>query len=286
MNIRLSLYTLLATTILSGPAFAADITNEEFEQRLPAVSGPNGSLDFSYIHIDTGTPTGDIKGGFAAGSVTVPLSERFGLQIDAGIGRFDRSTGSSDIDSIGIAGHLFTRDPALGLLGVYGHFVKTDFGAIELNSVKYGIEAELYADKVSFEAFAGVDHIDAGAIERTSASLDFTMAYYATDNLRVEAGVTRQYDVTMGNVGFEAVIPQFENTSVYASSTFGDGDHSVRAGIRIYFGGGNKSLKDRHRQDDPKRRLVNFNGLNLGDFGEGMMENYDPKESCSEACTR
>lgn len=253
--------------ILHTTTALADNLDQNTAGRLPAVSGVNGKLDFSYLYTDTNTSIGDAHGGMAIGSISTPIGSRIGLQIDAGIGRFNASTAVGDIDSYGVGGHLFTRDPEVGLLGVYGHYLRTDFGPIDLNSYRYGVEAEWYVDQFSLEAFAGADHVDAGAIDKTFASLDFTAAYYVTENVRLDAGVLRQFDSTLGKVGFEAALPMFNsNASLYANASFGGGEKSVRAGLRIYFGGDDKSLIDRHRQDDPKERLINFVGLNLADF--------------------
>ncbi len=262
--------TSIVAMLHASTALTADLTPDAPE-RLPAVSGINGKLDFSYLYLDVDAPVGvpvdSVDGGLAVGSITFPIKERFGLQIDAGFGRFDAGSTVGDIDSYGIGAHLFTRDPEVGLFGFYAHYLKTDFGPLELDSTKFGVEAEWYVNNVTLEGFAGVDHIDSDTNDETYANLDFTAAYYVNDNIRVEAGVLHQFDTTLGSVGFEAALPAFENnTSIYANAEFADGETSARAGIRIYFGGGNKSLKDRHRQDDPKERLVNFNGLNLADF--------------------
>ena len=255
------LASLYSTTVL-----AAD--PELDMNSLPAVSGINGKIDFSYMYLDTGTVAGDISGGVAVGSLTFPVAHRFGLQVDAGFGRFNSSTAAGDIDTAGIGAHFFARDPEMGLIGLYGHYVKADFAGIDLYSYKYGVEAEYYLNQLSFEAFAGAENVRANGNSESYASLDFTAAYYVNDNFRVDAGVSHQFDETLGKVGFEAALPIFSNnTSLYANASFGNDGHGVRAGIKIYLGADDgKSLKDRHRQDDPPERMMNFNGLDLSKF--------------------
>ncbi|MEP1208230.1 MAG: hypothetical protein ABJM29_08325 [Rhizobiaceae bacterium] len=255
-------------------ALATDLALGD-ENSLPAVSGVNAKLDFSYLYTDLGGPVDDVHGAAVVGSLSAPLGQRFGWQIDAGLSRNDAGNPVGDIDQYGIAGHVFTRDPSVGLLGVYAHYLNTDFGLVELDSYRYGIEAEWYLNQVSLEGFAGADHVDGGAIDQTYANLDFTAAYYINDNTRIEAGVNLKFDETVATIGFEAILPMFHNnTSIYTNASFGDDATSVRAGLRIYFGEQGKSLIDRHRQDDPKPRLLDLNGLDVCEF---VQPSFNPR---------
>ncbi len=51
-------FSALFAALLSSTALATDLITEE--GTLPAVSGVNGKLDFSYLYIDTGTAAGDL----------------------------------------------------------------------------------------------------------------------------------------------------------------------------------------------------------------------------------
>ena len=257
----------LISSLYSTTAISADATSSFDESRFAAVDGLNAKLDLGYLSFDSNLAIGDIEGGVAIGSISLPVGERFGLQVDVGLGRFNGNSTVGDIDSFGVGGHFFTRDPDVGLLGVYGDYVELDIGAVEVESMQLGVEAEVYLGQVSFEAFAGANTVEVGATERTFASLDFTTAYYVNDDFRIEGGVSREFNETLGNIGFEAMLPSPDNNfSVYANASFGDDQESVQAGIRLYFGQSTKSLKDRHRQDDPKERVFNFNGLDLQEF--------------------
>src|SRR5215212_6548147 len=97
----------------------------------PAVSGVNGKLEAFGGEFD------DNSLGAVAGSITFPLSQRYGLQVDG-------LAGSWDGDGIyGIGAHLFWRDPSQGLLGVYADHVRWEgFGGKEVSRV--AVEGELY----------------------------------------------------------------------------------------------------------------------------------------------
>lgn len=272
--------TALVALLHSSTVLAADMV-EASEGQLPAVSGVNGKLDFSYLYSDLDGALGDIHGGAVIGSLSAPIGERYGLQIDAGFSRSDGGGVVGDVDQYGIAAHFFTRDPDKGLLGIYAHYQNTDFGFIDIDNYRYGVEAEWYMHQVSLEGFIGADYVDSGMGDDTFVNLDFTAAYYLNDNVRLEAGVDHQFETTRGKVGFEAILPMFQNnTSVYANASFGEDNTTVRAGLRIYFGEDDKALIDRHRQDDPRTRLLNLNGLCLGDLLDAY---YEYHAGCSEA---
>src|SRR5262249_35117626 len=75
-------------------------------QPLPAVDGINGKI----------AGFGGGANGFygANGSLALPIARQLGAQIDGGVGSLDSSGWSHG------AGHLFWRDPSIGLLGAYG----------------------------------------------------------------------------------------------------------------------------------------------------------------------
>ena len=77
---------------------------------LPAVSGINGNISIEGGALD--------KDGFGAlsGSVSLPIGQRFGLQLDGSVGLLDDEFYGS------AGGHLFWRDPAYAFLGIYGSY--------------------------------------------------------------------------------------------------------------------------------------------------------------------
>lgn len=84
-----------------------------------------------------------------------------------------------------------------------------------------------------------------------------------TDNFRVDAAVVQKFGETLARFGTEYLLPGgANNIALFAQGDFG-ADNSVRGGIRIYFGAPGKSLKDRHRQDDPGQQIPEFFGTQL-----------------------
>jgi len=84
------------------------------------------------------------------GAFTVPLGGQFGAQADGAVGNFDhRFFGSG-------AGHLFWRDPARGLIGVYGnHTHWSYFGGLHVTQV--GGESEVYLGRWTLQGVAGAE---------------------------------------------------------------------------------------------------------------------------------
>src|SRR5262249_32927487 len=82
--------------------------------------------------------------GFYGGeaSLSIPLAQQWGLQIDGGAGS-DLGIGNYNVDA-----QLFWRDPSIGLLGAfasYSHDNGVDdpiFGHISENTQRYAVEGE------------------------------------------------------------------------------------------------------------------------------------------------
>jgi len=205
-----------------------------------AVSEINGKIGAGAGHTkDTGS-----KGGLFQGtaSLSIPLNCSFGFQLDAAVGSLDgKSTGGGAV-------HAFTRNPNSYLLGAYG-----EYSAVGSNDIlRLGVEAEYYLDKVTLSGLAGYENSD---LTKGDAFAALDISFYATDNLRFSAGYRRFLDIDAAAIGAEY---QFENApvSLFVSGQLGSKDHRTAiAGLRVYFGGENKSLIRRHREDDPFNRL-------------------------------
>ncbi len=177
---------------LCSAAVAADVTskpqNLEPVQTLPAVDGLNGKVSgFGGAADGNG-----LYGG--AGSVTVPLGYRYGLQVDGLIAGFD-SDRQGDVTVAGTAAHLFWRDPARGLVGAYGHYVHANaFSGVDVYAG--AAEAALYHGRFTLEGVAGVQggQADLGALGSFNIDTRFfdvaQFSYYPTDNLRLSVGHT------------------------------------------------------------------------------------------------
>jgi hypothetical protein len=207
----------------------------------PAVSEINGKVDYSGGSMDS--HTGDNFGG----SVTFPLGQRFGFQAD---GLYSRI---SDSDFYGGAGHLFWRKPDTGLLGVTGGYLYRS----GVDTYQVGAEGEYYLGRFTLGAFAGFGSISyanpAPFIDTQpnrfvgSVSVD----YYVLDDLRLGAAYVTAFGDNLGKGEIEYQTP-LSGLAFTAEGSAGDhGYYDWLLGVRYYFGGGSKSLRDRHRQDDP-----------------------------------
>jgi len=229
-----------------------------------AVSGPNGKLDLG-IGADN-----DAGGVFRfGGSLSLPLGDAFGFQGDLSVQNYYGTLTTSG------ALHLFTRDPSSYLMGVTAGVVRSE--AATLGAV--GAEAELYLDRLSIEAWAGVAQLDYDEIVAVDKSGVFALgdiAYYPTDDLRLSVGAASVLGYESVNLGAEYQVAGFELPfSLTADARFGeDGDIRATAGLKLYFGGGDKSLIDRHRQDDPRDR-----GLDLFAAAGNQIVERDPVAS-------
>ncbi len=211
----------------------------------PAVSAPNGKLEFDAGALNVPAP------GFlfrAAGSLTLPVSDSFGVQGDLVI-----TSGPGGL-GFGGAAHAFTRDPDSYLLGVaagaYGIAGSLLFAA--------GPEAELYLDRASFEVWGGFAGLTYSGSTPAKAGL-FVLAdagYYVHDDFRVTLGAGSVIGVATLHLGAEYL---FHNDqlpfSIAADARAGqDGSLSAMLGVKFFLGGTDKSLIERHRHDDPPGR--------------------------------
>jgi opacity protein-like surface antigen len=251
---------LLAGTMLaSGLAHAADpvlvVDQQQFEARYeakPAVSGINGKIEAIYGWYDIDGAGDDINLLAGAGAISVPITNAFGLQVDGALGRY---SGAGDATGYGVGAHLFWRNPDLALVGLYGDYQRvSDF---DVTTWRLGVEAELYLDRISLEGFAGAERVDFAVGDETYFSGEAIAALYLTDDFRIHAGAGHRFDELFGIVGAEAMLPfGANNIALFTDGTFSEDATSVRAGVRVYFGEAGKSLKARHREDDPKIRLL------------------------------
>lgn len=228
---------------LAGTA-AADGSNGG---RAPAVSETNLKI------VGQGGVVDDDSAWVAGGLLTLPLGERFGLQVEGG------AAGIDDDTIWGGAAHLFTRDPDRYLLGLFAAYGKED--EFDLDATRIGAEAELYLNQISILAQAGYqfsDGFNGNGGDTAFGSID--LRWYATDNLAFTAGGNFQEEVSQARLQAE-FMPGFSalpGLAFNVTGVIGDDDYdSVLGGITYYFGS-NASLKDRHRRQDPDSALFNL----------------------------
>lgn len=236
-----------ADLVILDPAPAAE---QDVGFAMPAVSGPNGKFE-----LDLGGLTDPSSAIFrAAASFSLPVGDTFGLQGDLAVGSF------ADEWMGGGALHAFARDPSSYLIGITAGVVAADGAALGA----IGAEGELYLDRISLEGWAGwaaLDYDDPMLSDDSGFFGIGDIAYYATDDWRLSLGVS---SILGSNSLRFATEYQFADLGFPLSGTaearYHDTDAwSAKIGIKGYFGGDpDKSLIDRHRQDDPPNRVLDL----------------------------
>jgi hypothetical protein len=273
MRIRASVLSIAICCAVPGvvfavvPAKAADMYTKAPAQATActqAVDGINGKVaGFGGSFASKG-----IYGGI--GSLTLPLGCEFGAQIDGTAGSFDgRFLGS-------IGGHLFWRNPAKGLLGVYGSYTHWDqVGGVHANHI--GPEAEWYSGQWTLQGVAGVE--SGNTASATIGSLIQTyevktrffdqvnLAYYLQDNFKVFVGhryLGGKNALALGGE-YGILMSRGVMAALFAEGRVGEGDfHGVWGGVRFYFGQKDKTLIRRHREDDPNDWGNGFGSVSNG----------------------
>ena len=265
---------LLTGTIAAGMygsvSMAADV---ETVTSLPAVSGPNGKVEIGAGWADLDDLSSDeiFRGGAA---ISFPVGDMFGIQADVyAVDAFDET-------AIGGAIHAFTRDPNSYLFGVYGGYA--DAGSANVFYV--GPEAELYLDNISIEGIAGfMDVSGSGSSSGSEFYALADVALYATDNLRLSVGASSVAGFETGRAGLEWFMGETGlPVSLKLDGRVGeDGFTSVMAGVSLYFGGEDKSLIRRHREDDPPIYGLDIFGAFLRDV---LLCVDDPETTTVDEC--
>jgi hypothetical protein len=255
--------TALTTTLALGlgisGACAADMVAEPMAApapmiatgSLPAVSQLNGKIDISGGGVQPGYDPNNFfvrTQGLSSfdsafkvrGAVSVPLAHAYGLQLDGVIGQIASKTYGHG------AGHLFWRDPAIGLVGGYASWTGWD----NVNSYRSGVEGEYYAGRFTASGVLGYEW---GDVDNGVFSIE-DLSFYANDDFKLSVG--HRFSKEIGHSLALGAEYQFLKTRNVGYAAFVDGRvgekdyQSIFAGIRLYFGQ-DKSLIRRHREDDP-----------------------------------
>jgi hypothetical protein len=253
---------LLAATV----ATAADIVTKAPTSPIfmPAVDGINGKFDAFGGEANRHGYYG------GTGSLSVPVSQQFGVQFDGLAGSYQNAF----LGAIGA--HAFWRNPSQGLFGLYGSYAHLDrLGGIDVG--RFGTEGALYVGRATLEGIVGVEFGGSGTATfgRTIETIDvktrffdrISLGYYVTDDLKVAIGHRyfggKSSLILSGEYGF-AIPGTIHMGAAFVEGRLGNGDaSSVWAGLRMYVGQKSKSLIRRHREDDP----TNILGDEAGTFG-------------------
>jgi hypothetical protein len=290
---RRSLAALLLTGS-SAAAIAADLAplanpaSQPAYLQLPAVDGINGKAEMFGGGTNVFSPgLSSLPGylppfsardewrgfGGGAGSISAPLSHDFGAQFDALIAPWNGAIAT------GGAAHAFWRDPAFGLLGLYGSGVywagaggmsvgrvagegEAYFGSFTLKSL---VGAEFFGR--SYPAYAsfgltpfGAPYVFApsNAAQHVRFSDKVTLSYYLTGDFALSAGHSYTGGRNAAVLGAEYLIRSGGGVgaSLFVEGRVGERyANSVTGGLRLYFGNSDKPLIRRHREDDPGNYL-------------------------------
>lgn len=236
-----------ATCVASGaaPALAQDD---------PAVSGVSPRL----------SAYGGVVGGErAAGGVftlTAPLGQSFGAQIEGDLAGLDE-------DAIGgVTGHVFWRDPDVGLLGFFGGAgLRTD--VLDSEYYRGGVEGQLYLGRFGVDAAIGYEITEDSVGDETEGAYGrLDLDYYASDDFLVTGAYRRVAETNLvgASAEYQAISSKRAGLSFFADGRVSldeSEDYSVVGGVRIYIDQP-KSLIDRHRKDDPQLSTT-FDNLNV-----------------------
>lgn len=262
MNTRISALPLLAAlavtsfTHLSAGQATPGISAAASESAIaPAVSSINGKLEGIYGAIMRNSTRG------VAGAISAPLGQRFGVQLD-GLYQHGFST-----NIYGVGSHFFARDPGKGLIGL----AFSGMTSQKFTDVIVGVEGEYYFKHLTLGLVAGYDNYDAHvptsfpglATHRDFVATRIYAAVYPMDDLMVRLEHQSRFNHHFYIAHVEWQTPM-KGVALFADAGVGDANYAhVLGGIRIYFGG-SKSLKERHRNDDPDNINSTFIGTNSG----------------------
>jgi hypothetical protein len=128
-------------------------------QPIPAVDWINGKVEG---YGGGASQTTGFYGG--AGSLALPVSRQWGAQFDGGLAKVNGTVVS------GVAGHLFWRDPSIGLAGAYASFSSsngTDLygaGRVGTSHGRFAAEGEYYWNRWTFRGLVGSETVGVDAL--------------------------------------------------------------------------------------------------------------------------
>ena len=196
-------------------------------------------------------PVEDEGSWLGIAGLTAPLSQDWGVQGEAGVFGIDGDP------AYGLAGHVFTRDPAQYLAGAFAAWAHED--DFDLDVARIGLEGEYYLEHLTLLAKGGYQFGD-GPIDDTFFG-EAQVSWYANEDFALTIGAEFDEDIVVGHFGAEWLIGR--GSSLPGLALRGDiyqGDNSfdsVMGGVTYYFGT-DANLMDRHRKQDPDSALFDL----------------------------
>lgn len=219
-----------------------------------AVSALNGKIEGNYGGVN------DTYSRGVAASLSVPVAESWGIQFDS----LYQHAGEDDF--YGLGAHFFTRKSETGLLGLVVGGVHS--GTIDNFAV--AVEGEYYFPWLTVGGYAGYDNVQSNGTvvtysPRVTNHDDFALANlylaaYPIDNLMVRFDYLNRINRNFYTLQVEYQTP-IRGLAAFGVVGLGDNNFfQLQGGIRYYMGAKDKTLKLRHRQDDPSNILTGMQG--------------------------
>ena len=215
------------------PATSVDALNYEF-----SVSG--GAFQRNVL--------GSASNAMFVGSLATPMPyfQRFGAQVDLGIGVYD-----GNFTSAAAGLHLFWRDPSTGAIGIYG-----DWGYVDPEHAgRLAGEFAFYDGRWTLEILAGIQF---GQHVFTEFIDEVDLSYYFTDNTRGPIGHRWTSRGHVGNISFEHLMTDqgYDGWSVFGEVEAGDDNYVAGwGGIRYAMGSTTSTLIERDRASSMPVRI-------------------------------
>jgi hypothetical protein len=234
------------------------------------------------------------------GSVTVPLNNLWGFQVDGGLGTFDQRFFGA------VGGHLFWRDPARALLGVYVNYTHwKQLGGLHVTQIAG--EGEAYWGRWTLQGIAGVETSNSATQTTTTLVVgnpldtaiavtdsygggtrffdQINLAYYVNDDWKAYLGhryLGGKHAVALGSE-FGFAMGGGKMAALFVEGRVGEGDHrGIWGGLRFYFGQKDKPLIRRHREDDPWTDWIPASLLSItNQFGSSVRTWTCPTGECT-----
>jgi hypothetical protein len=256
-------------------------------QQMPAVDGINAKIAGYGGGADGST-------GFysTVGSLSIPLAQQWGLQLDGDLGS------DSGIGYHRGAAHLFWRDPSIALFGAYVSYSHDNGGVEDVvvghqssTTKQFAAEGELYLNRWTVGGQMGVEtvSIHSDVLPQSVPNRfydDMSVSYYVTDNFLLSAGHAYTFGTHFLTLGSEygVALGGRRMASLFAQGWIGEGgNNGALAGLRIYFGQRDKSLVDRHRQDDPPDGPAEYLSAEILELAGDPKRCRGPQVACERA---
>lgn len=219
-----------------------------------AVDALNGKIQANYGEVN------DTYSRGIAGSLSIPVAQSWGIQFDT------LYQHAAEDDFYGLGAHFFTRRSETGLLGL----VVAGVHSSAIDNVAVAFEGEYYTKWVTVGGLLGYDNvqsdINVSFAPRVNTQDDFLLANlylaaYPIDNLMVRFDYTNRLNRNFYDFQVEYQTP-VKGLAAFGIIGFGDGDFFQLLGGMRYYIGKDKTLKARHRQDDPINVLNSIQGVN------------------------